>query len=123
MDTLYNHVRIDIEFSGVDEVVNILSSLPDIALDVHSESRGLGNGKTEVESYDTGNTSKTDENPPHLIQVRKRIAVNEGTPVGVDDDEGDKGPSELAPSLVGKHENHETAARVGGSKFGGDDRG
>lgn len=51
------------------EVVDILGSLVNVALDIHGETGRLGDGETEVESDDGGDNAETDENTPHLVDL------------------------------------------------------
>ena len=65
----------------------------DVALDVHGETGRLRNGETEVEVDDGGNAAETDEDTPHLVNVREhaRVIVEDGALVAADDDERDEG--------------------------------
>lgn len=63
--------------AGGEDVVNVLCGLLNVALNIHSETRGFWNGKTEVKGNDTRNASKTDEETPSVVdgdsaRVRRR---------------------------------------------------
>lgn len=68
LDTLGNYrvVILDILATG-DNGVNVMCGLLDVALDIHSEPRGLGDGETEVKGDDTRNASKTNEETPSVV--------------------------------------------------------
>lgn len=114
-DTLNLGVWVDVEGTGLEEVIDILGCLVDIALDIHSETRCFGDGETEVESDNTRDTSKTDEDTPHGVnRVELCGAIGKkGGLVGSDNDEGDNGSSKLSPTLVGKDSGHETTTEMG----------
>ena len=82
--------------TGLDTLVgtfDVLNSPLHVPFDIESETRGLGDGKTEVESDNTGHASKTDEETPAVVDGfgrRGRLAEDLAL-VGVDDDERDEG--------------------------------
>ena len=59
-------VVLDVPTNGED-VLDILRGLINVALDIHSETRGLWDGETEVEGNHTGNASKPDEETPSMV--------------------------------------------------------
>ena len=93
LHALDDRVRVDVVAAGGQEVLDILRSLLDVALDVHCEAGRLGDGETEVEGDDGGNATETDEDTPHLVNVREhaRVIVEDGALVAADDDERDEG--------------------------------
>lgn len=66
-------ILVDVEGPGGKDVLDIISSLLDITLNIHSKTRGFRNGKTEVESYASGNAAETDEDAPHLVYVDRVV--------------------------------------------------
>jgi len=72
---LYNGIRVGFETSGGQDILNVFGSLQDIALDIHSETWGFWDGKTEVESDTTGNAAKTDKNTPNIIDMVEDVRV------------------------------------------------
>ena len=82
--------------SGLDTLVGTLD-IPDgllhVTFDIKGETRGLGDGETEVKGDNTGNASKTDEETPAEVNaVGGSGGIGEnGALVGMDDDEGDEG--------------------------------
>ena len=93
LGTLDLSIGVNVVGTGGQEVVDILGGLLHVALDVHGESRGLGDGETGVEGDDGGNATETDEDTPHLVKVREhaRVIVEDGALVAADDDERDEG--------------------------------
>lgn len=71
MDTLNGGIGVDVESAGGEEVVNVLGRLHDVTLNIHGETRGLGDGETEVEGDDGGNDAEADKETPHLVNVRE----------------------------------------------------
>jgi hypothetical protein len=47
--------------------IDVLDGLFHVTFDVEGETRGLWDGETEVESDDTGDASKTDEETPTVV--------------------------------------------------------
>ena len=92
LDTLDTSIRVDIEGASGEEVIDILSGLVDVALDIHGETRSLGNGKTEVESDSTGDAAETDEDTPHVVDVREdsRVILEERGLERLNDDESNE---------------------------------
>ena len=82
--------------SGLDTLpvaLNVLDGLPHVTLDIEGESRGFGDGETEVKSNDTRDTSETDEETPAEVNAVGRGGGirKDGAFVGVHDDEGNEG--------------------------------
>jgi hypothetical protein len=74
--TLNSCVGVDVKLASGNNGVDILGSLLYIALDIHGETRCFRDGETEVESNNTRNTAKTDENTPavvHMSEVIERV--------------------------------------------------
>ena len=74
--TLDSCVGVNVKPSSGNDVFDILRSLPNIAFDIHGETRCFRNGETEVESDNTRNATKTDENAPaivHMFEVSERV--------------------------------------------------
>lgn len=67
----------------------------DITLDIHGKARGLGDSETEVKSDDTRDTTKTDEQTPHGVDVSKdgRVIGQQGALVSGNDNNGNNGSS------------------------------
>ena len=70
LHALDDRVRVDVVAACGQEVLDILRSLLDVALDVHREAGRLGDGETEVECDGAGDTAKADEDTPHLVNLR-----------------------------------------------------
>jgi len=113
-------------WSGLDALggtIDVLDGLFHVTFDVEGETRGLWNSETEVESDDTGDASKTDEETPTVVNG---LGVggwlgNDGTLVGSDDDYGDDAGGEVTETLGGEGGSHHTATNPSGSKLGRDD--
>jgi len=80
-------------------VIDIPYGLFHVTLDIEGETRGFGDGKTEVKSNNTGDTSKTDEETPAVVNaggcgggLRK-----DGALVCGNHDKGNKGGSCTGP--------------------------
>ena len=82
-------------WTGLDALpvsVDIFDGLLHVTFDVESETGGLWDGETEVESDDTGDTSETDEETPTVVDgfgAARRLG-KDGALVGGDDDESYK---------------------------------
>jgi hypothetical protein len=72
---LDNSIWVDYESSGGQDVLDIFRGLLNVALDIHSETGGFGDGKTEVKGDAAGNAAKTDENTPHVIDMVEGVDV------------------------------------------------
>jgi len=60
-----------------DYCIGVIGTPLDIGLDIDGVSRSLGNGQSEVESDEGGNTSDTDDGSPCLVdslEVVERFA-------------------------------------------------
>jgi hypothetical protein len=79
----------------LDGLVDVLESLLHVAFDIEGETRGFGDGEPEVKGYATGDTSKTDEETPAVVDSFGRVGGlgKDGALVGGDDDEGDEAGS------------------------------
>lgn len=75
---------------------NVGGSLLDVPFNIHGEPGCLWDSKPEVESHNTGNASKTDEQTPRWVKIsdvgRSRRG-EDSTLVSSSNDEGDKGGS------------------------------
>ena len=94
-DTLDDCIGIDTEGACRENIADILSSLVEVAFNVHCEPGRLRNGQSEVESHDARNTAETDEQAPAVVDVDKsgiRVPLD-GTLVCRDNDEGDESSS------------------------------
>jgi hypothetical protein len=82
-------------FANCEYVLNILRSLSNISLDIHCETRSLGDGKTEVKSDNSGDASKTDEQTPGMInrESGREWTSEDGLLVCRNNDESNKGSS------------------------------
>ena len=72
---------------------DVPDSLLHVTIDIEGETRGFGDSETEVESDNAGDASETDEETPAVVDsggVGGGLG-NDGTLVGMDDDEGDEG--------------------------------
>ena len=92
LDALDDGVGVYVVATSGEEVFNVLGRLLDIALDVHGEPGGLGNGETEVESNRAWNAAETNEDTPHLVDLRVNqwVLVEDGVLVRGNDDETNK---------------------------------
>ena len=93
--------RGDVDLGGDDAVIgsgldtlpvalDVLDSLFHVTVDIEGETRGLGDGETEIKGDNTGNASKTDEETPaevNAVGCGGGIG-KDGAFVGVHDDEG-----------------------------------
>jgi hypothetical protein len=87
------------------ERLDILGSLVHVAFNIHSVTRSLRDGETEVDRSGTRHASKTDKQTPHVIdglEVVHGIVVEESTLVASNDNEANEGGEEVAPALEGK---------------------
>lgn len=75
LSTLDDSIGVDYESSACQNVLDILRSLLDIALNIHSETGSFRDRKTEIQGDATGNTSETDEKPPQVINVVEDVGV------------------------------------------------
>ena len=123
--TLLDSIGVDIEGARGEEVVDIVARLLNVALDVHGEARRLWDGKTVIESDDSGETAETNEDAPHIVDMGQHGGVisKDGALERGNNDQGDKSGSKVAPTLESKDGGHEPSADVGGGELGGDDSG
>lgn len=123
--TLYDSIGVYVEGARGEEVVDVVTGLLNVALDVHSEAGCLWDGEAVIESDDSGETAKTDEDAPHIVDMGQDggvVSKNGALECG-NDDQRHKGGSEIAPPLESKDGGHETAADGSGGELGGDDSG
>jgi len=73
--TLDSCVGVDVKLARGENIVDILASLLNIALDIHGETRCFRDGETEVESDDTRKTTKTDEKAPTVVHMLELIEI------------------------------------------------
>lgn len=73
--TLNDGVRIGGRFAAGQHILNIRRGLLDVALNIHGETWGFGDGKTKVQRDNTRNAAKTDENTPHEVDVGELVGV------------------------------------------------
>jgi len=107
----------------IQDIGDILTSLVDVPLDIHRETRGLRDRKPEVQRDRSGYTSQANEQPPHVVDGVKLGGgwrVEDGVFVGGGDDEGDEGGGEVAPALGGEDGGHHASTDFGRGEFGGD---
>jgi hypothetical protein len=95
LHTLDSCIGVNIEGTGGKNVIDILGSLSDIALNIHGETRRFGYSESEIQGNAAGNTAETDEYTPAVVDMFK---VGEGIMNNLvlecaDDDEGDEGGS------------------------------
>ena len=81
--------------TGLDTLVgtlDVLDSLFHVTFNVESETRGLGDGETEVESDNSGNAAETDKETPAVVNGFwcSSGLREDGILVGGDDDKGDE---------------------------------
>lgn len=55
--------------AGREESIYIGRGLLDVALDIHGETRGLGEGEAEVEGNGAWHSAESDEEPPAEVDV------------------------------------------------------
>ena len=72
-----------------ENVFDVLCGLFNVALNIHSKTRGLRNGETEVKGNDTGNASETNEETPSVVDGKstREGRVEDGILVGSNDDD------------------------------------
>jgi hypothetical protein len=96
LDVLDSSVGIVLGSADCEHVFDILRSLKNVALDIHTEAGGLRDGETEVESNNTRDSAKTDEEAPHIVNVvhaGDSIMSEHRALVGRDDNRADNGSS------------------------------
>ena len=125
LGALDDGIGVNDESAGGEEGVDVLGGLLDVALDIHGEARGLGDGEAEVEGEHAGDAAETDEETPAEIDV---VGVADGIVEdlvleGRDDDEGDEGSGKVPEALHGKDGIHHAATVADAGELGGDDCG
>ena len=94
LDALNSSIGVDVVRSAGEEVVDILSSLVHVTLDIHGETRCLRDGETEVKSDNSGHGAEPDDDTPDLVDSGAGSSVSEDRRlVGDDSDERNKGSS------------------------------
>jgi len=81
LDALDDGIGIDNKFPGAQHIVNILRGLPDVAFDIHGKARCFRNCQAEVQCDYAGNTTQTNEQAPHVVDVVElegRVLQKEG---------------------------------------------
>ena len=67
--TLDRCVWVNVKLASGNNVLDILGCLLYITLDIHSETRSFRDGEAKIESDNTRNTAKTDENTPAIVYM------------------------------------------------------
>lgn len=62
-------IFVDDDVLAFDDVGNISGGLFEVALNIHGESRSLGDGQTEVEGDTSRDSTETDEETPHEVDA------------------------------------------------------
>ena len=94
MGTLNGCVGVDNNVAFANNILDIGGGLDNVALDIHSETGSLWDCKTEIKSDHARNTTETDENAPHEIDVLGMggISIMQNCAfIGGSDDQGNKG--------------------------------
>jgi hypothetical protein len=123
---------IDLKSNGGLGIVNVTASseesfdigggLLDVALDVHGETRSLGERKTEVERDGSRDGTETNEQTPAEVKVVS-IVCGVIDDLGLergDNDERDNGSRELSPPLRSEDGSHHATTDAGRSVLGSD---
>jgi len=109
-----------------DVCLDIGAGLDDIAADIESVTRSLGDGKTVVKGNAARNGTKTDDDTPHLVDSERADTVAGGRVLASDkglleagsDDESDDTSSELSNTLHGEDTAHHGSTPFGSSESG-----
>ena len=90
-----SRIGVNVEASSCKNVVNILSGLPDIAFNIHGETRGFGNGEPEIEGNCTRHATQPNEQAPAVVDMFERgeVVVNDLSFVCGNDNKRDKSSS------------------------------
>ena len=93
--TLDNGIGVDDEGSCSQDVLDVFSGLLNVALNIHGETGGFGDGKTEVKSNAAGNAAKTDKDTPDVIDVVEglNVVVQYGVLEGSDENQANQSSS------------------------------
>lgn len=78
IDALDEGVLVNGSLGSFNDVGDIVGCPVDVALNIHGETRGLGDGETEVKRNNTGNAAKTDEDTPHEVNTLKTLLAGGG---------------------------------------------
>lgn len=60
---------IDVKLASCDNVLDILSGLPDIAVDIHGKTRSFRDSESEIQGNATGDTSQPNKQTPAVVYV------------------------------------------------------
>jgi len=80
----------------VQDILDVVGGLVDVAFNIHGETGGFWDSQTEVESDNSGDATETDEETPHEVDAVEVCYVSffeKSALVGRGDDEGDQGGS------------------------------
>jgi hypothetical protein len=123
-NSLNRRIRVDDKGTSGQVRVNILRSLLDVALDIHSVSRGFRDRQSEVQGDGTGHTSHTDQDSPTIVDVQivTRIVLDLVLETR-DDADGDDGGCQVTPALGSKHGGHHSTSDSLRGEFRSDDGG
>ena len=70
--------------------LDVPNGLLHVTIDIEGETRGFGDGETEIKSDNAGDATETDQETPAVVNGPGGVC-DDGAVVGVDDDEGDEG--------------------------------
>jgi hypothetical protein len=96
IDAVNGFILVDVGRDVLDDLFDVGGGLVKVALNVHSEARGFGDGETEVEGDASGDAAETDEEAPHVVDGLEVCDVRfgeNGILVAGGDDEGDQSSS------------------------------
>jgi hypothetical protein len=110
-------------------LLSISGGLLDVAGNIKSVARSLGNGEAVVEGEAGGDDTDTDKGAPHLVYSNLAVAgagvvtsrTRERVLESGDEAKHNKGTAKLTETLHGKDSAHHGTAPLGGSELGGDD--
>lgn len=103
---------------------DVLAGLDNVAVDIESVTRSLGNCQAIVQSDDGRNSTKADDHTPHLVNSEIANASALGDSAGglegfletSGNDQSDYGTGQLADTLHGEDGSHHGAAPLGRRK-------
>ena len=94
-------IGVDVELAGGENVLDILGSLADVALDIHGETRRFWDSESEIEGDAAGNAAQADEDTPAVVDVLEIVKVIVDDIVfkcGDDDERGESSSYEFRAS-------------------------
>lgn len=94
LNALDKKIWVNIGRFVVQDILDVVGGLVDVAFNIHGETGGFRDSQTEVESDSSGNTTETDEETPHEVDAAEVCYVGffeKSALVGSGDDEGDQG--------------------------------